>query len=348
MFDYKNILIVRTDRIGDVVLTTPVIKALRENYPESKISILVAPNTRELVNGNLCLDEVLLDDRKGEHKGLRGFLKLIKTLRQRDFDCALVLHTKKRTNLLCFLSNIPVRIGYKDNKFGFLLNRPIPDSRHKGEKHEAQYCLDVLKSIGIQYDNLDIDIPVKEEALRWVDQFRRGHDILEKDLLIAIHAGASDPAKQWPENRFAELIDALIERYHAKIIMIGAQDTCLITKKIITLLNNEAIDLSGKTTVGQLAALLMGCGLLVSNDSGPVHVAAGVGTPVVSIFTRNQPGINPERWKPLGEKSRVVSVSPFQSQDISFKKAQPMGIEYLELIPTKAVLEAVDAIFKLC
>ena len=348
MNDYKNILIVRTDRIGDVVLTTPAIKALREAYPGSKISILVAPATRDLVDGNICLDEVLVDDREGEHKGLRGFIKLIKSLRKEKFDCALLLHTKKRTNLTCFLSRIPVRIGYKNNKFGFLLNRPIPDVRYKGEKHEAQYCLDVLKEIGIECHDVDVDLPVKEDALRWVDQFRREHNISENDRLIAIHAGASDPAKRWPENRFAELVDALIGRYHAKIVMIGASDADSIIKRIISLAKNDAVNLAGKTTVGQLAGLLMGCGLLVSNDSGPVHVAVGVGTPVVSVFTRNQPGINPERWRPLGEKARVVSVLPSQNSDISFKKAQPKDIKFLELIPTKEVLEAVDSLFKLC
>ncbi|MCK5013728.1 MAG: lipopolysaccharide heptosyltransferase II [Candidatus Omnitrophica bacterium] len=348
MTDYKNILIVRTDRIGDVVLTTPAIKALREAYPNSKIAILVALATRDLVDGNICLDKVLVDDRDGEHKGLRGFIQLIRSIRKEKFDCAFVLHTKKRTNLTCFLSGIPVRIGYKNSKFGFLLNRPITDVRHKGEKHEAQYCLDVLKKIGIECADVDLDLPVKEDALCWVDQFRREHNISENDRLIAFHPGASDPAKRWPENRFAELADALIEQYQAKIVIIGASDTDSIAKRIISLSKNEAVNLAGKTSVGQLAGLLMGCDLLVSNDSGPVHVAAGVGTPVISIFTRNQAGINPERWGPLGEKSRVVSVLPVRSSGISFKKAQPRDIKYLELVPAKAVLEAVDSLFKLC
>jgi lipopolysaccharide heptosyltransferase II len=348
MNDYKNILIVRTDRIGDVVLTTPAIKAIREAYSDAKISILVAPATSDLVDGNICLDEVLIDDCGGEHKGLYGFIKLIKSLRQRKFDCALVLHTKKRTNLACFLSGIPVRIGYRNNKFGFLLNRPILDVRHKGEKHEAQYCLDVLKEIGIKCDDVTIDLPVKEDALRWVDQLRCEHNISEKDRLIAIHPGASDPAKRWPENRFAELVDALIDQYQAKIVIVGASDIDMIAKKIMSLSKNKMINLAGQTTVGQLAGLLMGCELLVSNDSGPVHVAVGVGTPVVSIFTRNQPGINPERWRPLGRRSKVISVTSAQSSSISFKKAQSKDIEYLELIPVKAVLEAVDSLFKLC
>ncbi len=348
MGDYKNILIVRTDRIGDVVLTGPTIKALREAYPNAKISILVAPATRDLVDGNMRLDEVLIDDRRGEHKDLMGFLKLIKMIRQKKFDCVFVLHTKKRTNLTCFLAGIPIRIGYKNNTFGFLLTRPIKDVRHRGEKHEAQYCLDVLSEVGITSEDLDIGLPVKEDALQWVDRFFVENNITESDQLIAIHVGASDPSKQWPENRFSELIDSLVNRYKAKMIMVGSLDLEDPAKRIILSVTGKVIDLTGRTTVGQLAAILMRSNMLISNDSGPVHVAAGVGTPVVSIFTRNQLGINPERWRPLGEKVRVVSVQPSQSSGISFKKAQQMDAKYLELIPTEAVLEAVDALYKLC
>jgi heptosyltransferase II len=348
MKNFGNILIVRTDRMGDVVLTTPAIKALREAYPDARISILVVPATRELVDSNMCLDEVLIDDHPGEHRGLLGFLKLVGTLRKKKFDCALVLHTKKRANLACFLAGIPVRIGYKNNKFGFLLNRPIVDVRYKGEKHEAQYCLDVLKEIGVTSQMLEVDLPVKEEALQWVDRIFAENHILETDRLIAIHPGASDPAKRWPVVKFAELANCLIERYRIKIVMIGASSSKDISKEIIASIKGVVIDLTGRTTVGQLAAILMRCEMLISNDSGPVHVAAGVGTPVVSIFTRNQPGINPERWKPLGDRAKVVSVRLSQSIGISFKKAQTMDAGYLELIPTEAVLEAVDSLYKLC
>ncbi len=334
--------------MGDVVLTTPAIKVLREAYPKAKISILVSPATRDLVDGNICLDEVLIDDRNGKHKNLGGFIALIKMLHHRQFDCALIFHTKKRTNVTCFLAGIPVRIGYKNNKFGFLLNRPIEDVRHRGEKHEAQYCLDILKEIGVTSDRCDIDLPVKESALRWVDQLCLEHGITSTDRLVAIHPGASDPAKRWPENRFIDFVNRLIEIHKVKVIVVGASNVIDIARTIISSAKVEIIDVTGKTTIGQLAALLMRCDLLVSNDSGPVHVAAGVGTPVVSIFTRHQPGINPERWGPIGEQARVVSVVPSQSSGFSFKKAQKPGSEYLELIPTEAVLEAVDSLFKLC
>ena len=345
--DYKNILIVRTDRIGDVALTIPSITALRQHYPSAKISILVAPLTRELVDGNSCLDEVIVDDREGEHKGF-GFLKLIQLLRHKRFDAAIIYHTKKRTNLTCFCAGIPIRIGYKNEKFGFLLNRPVVDTRQRGEKHEAQYCLDVLRELGIESNELDIHLPVGESSTQWMERFTKDQGIEKSEQLIAIHSGASDPSKQWSKDRFAELIDALIDRYSAKIIMIGDSRVSDEAKEMISVVSGTTIDATGQTTVGQLAALLVRCDLLVSNDSGPVHIAAGVGTPVVSIFTRNQPGINPQRWKPLGERSRVVSVKPSQTCDISFKKAGSKGAEYAERIAVTEVLEAVDALFKLC
>jgi len=345
--NYKNILIVRTDRIGDVVLTTPSITALRQHYPNAKISILVTPLTRELVEGNSCLDEVIIDDRKGEHKGY-GFFKLIRLIRRKRFDAAIIYHTKRRTNLACFLAGIPIRIGYKNKKFGFLLSHPIVDTRRKGEKHEAQYCLDVLKELEIESTDLNIYLPVSEESVVWAERFCKDYQIEKGDQLIAIHSGASDPSKQWSENHFAELIDSLIDHYSAKIVMIGSSKVSNGAKKIMSLTSGKIIDVTGKTTVGQLAALITRCNLLVSNDSGPVHVAAGVGTPVISIFTRNQPGINPERWKPLSEQSRVVSVTPSQNSDISFKKARSIDTKYMELIATTEVLEAVDSLFKLC
>jgi len=206
----------------------------------------------------------------------------------------------------------------------------------------------ILRRMYPQASFLSLDLPVKEEALRWVDQFRREHDIAPTDRLVAVHPGASDPAKRWPETRFAELIRILVDRYDTKVVLIGAPDVRGVSGKIEELVEHRIRNLTGQTTAGQLAGLLMQCDLLVSNDSGPVHVAAGVDTPVVSIFTRNQPGINPQRWGPLGEKSRVVSVSPSQSDGISFKKAQSVDAAYLELIPTEAVLEAVDSLFKLC
>lgn len=308
--NFHNILIVRTDRIGDVVLTTPAIKALRRAYPGARISILVTPSTYDLVNGNPYVDEILVDDRQGRHKGLFGFVRLVGDIRRKRFDLAIIFHTKRRYNSACYAAGIPCRLGYKNNKFGFLLNHPLKDTRHLGEKHEARYCLEVLKAVGIEAHDLDVFVPSQKKAEEWAEQWLREND-LRSDEIIVIHPGASDMSKCWPSANFARLMDRLSERYALKIVLIGSTQTVPVAAEILkqTRLASKFLDLTGKTSLGETVSLLRRARLLISNDSGPVHVAAGVGTYVISFFLRNLPGINAERWQPLGPKSFVLPKS---------------------------------------
>jgi heptosyltransferase-2 len=308
---FENILVVRTDRIGDVVLTTPAIKALRQSYPASRISVLVSSSNFDLINGNPYVDDILVDDRQGRHKGFIGFLRLVREIRVKKFDLAIIYHTKKRYNLACFAARTPFRLGYKNEKFGFLLTLPIKDIRPLGQKHEAEYCMDVLKAIGIENNELDVFVPTQKEAEDWVLQWIQENDLRPNDFIM-IHPGASDPAKCWPIVNFASLIDRLIERFGLRIVLIGSLQTVPLAADILQKIrsSSKVLNLTGKTSVAQMASLLRRARLLISNDSGPVHVAAGVGTSVISLFMRDQPGINPERWKPLGPKSFVLSNTP--------------------------------------
>jgi len=304
---FKNILIVRTDRIGDVVLTTPSIKALRQAFPGVRISILVTPATYDLVNGNPYVDEILKDDRLGGHKGLFGFLRLVREIRLKQFDLAIIFHTKRRYNLACYAAGIPCRLGYKNEKFGFLLTHPIKDIRALGEKHEAEYCMDVLKAIGIEKGDLDIFVPLQKEAEGWMVHWMQENN-LKSNEFIAVHPGASDPAKCWPAADFALLIDRLAERYALKIVLIGSSQTVSLAEDILRQARRQSqiLNLTGKTSLAQTVSLLRRARLLISNDSGPVHVAAGVGTSVISLFMRDQPGINAGRWRPLGPKGFIL------------------------------------------
>ncbi len=344
--EFKNILVIRTDRIGDVVLTTPSLKVLREAYPKARISLLAVEATRALVECNPYLDEIIYDNRNKKHRGLGGFLKLCALLKSKKYDLAIVFHTKKRTNLLCFLAQIPYRIGYKNNKFGFLLTHPIKDTRHQGDKHEVYYCLDLLKHLGVEYGSFEFNICVKEESEIWVKEYLANNNVSLNDRLIAIHPGASDPSRRWPPYFFAEVINKLMSQHPYKVVIIGATDIEGVAQKITSLTTHPIIDAIGQTNMSQLISLLKRSQLLISNDSGPVHIAEGVKTPVISIFTRNQPGINPGRWGPLSNRSRAISVP--EDTTISFAKARDIDPKYLELIKPQQVLEAVDAIFKLC
>ncbi len=301
MNKFDNILIVRTDRIGDVILTTPAIKALRKAYPMSRISILVAAPTQDLVRGNPYLDEILLDERTDQHKGLIGFLQLARDIRRRHFDAAFIFHTKRRYNLACFLAGVPVRIGYKNEKYGFLLTLAIKDIRSQGKKHEAQYCLDILKAVGIEASDLDFFVPTDKQAENWATHWLVSQG-LRSDEIIAVHAGSSDPAKCWPPQRFADLINSLQQRTNCKIVLIGSLQTQAVSLRITQMCSSAPPDLTGQTSLAQTVSLLRRCRLLISNDSGPVHIASGVGIGVISLFMRDQPGINPERWRPLSDK----------------------------------------------
>ena len=304
MKDYQNILLIRTDRVGDVVLTTPAIAALRADFPAAHIAMLVSPETREIVDGNPHLNEVIVDDKKGKHGGL-GFFALVSLLRSKKFDLAVVFHTKKRTNLLCFLAGIPERLGYKNNKFGFLLTKPLVDVRIEGDRHEAQYCVDVLKPLGIEASAFRPFVPLTGECRKWVAGIFDKNKISPLDVVVAVHPGASCISKRWMPERFSEVINALSGR-PAKVVLVGGPENAAIASQIKSSLKVPILDLTGKTTIGQLAAVLAKCRLLISNDSGPVHVAVAVGTPVVSIFGRNQKGLSPTRWRPLGAKDIVL------------------------------------------
>jgi len=325
---FQNILIVRTDRIGDVVLTTPTIKAISQTYPGARITLLVAPSTFDLVNGNPYLDEIIVDDRLGPHKGLFGFLRLCREIRLRNFDLAIIFHTKRRYNLAMYTAGIPCRLGYKNNKFGSLLTHPLKDTRHLGTKHEAEYCMDVLKIIGIEKTDLNVFVPLQKDAEDWMLHWMQENN-LKPNELIAIHPDASDSSKCWSTANFAQLMDRLAEQHASKIVLIGSAKTMPLAGEILrqTCIPSQFLNLTGKTSLAQMISLLRHSRLLISNDSGPVHVAAGVGTSVISLFLRNLPGINAERWQPLGPKSFILCNTP-----------TPFSVDH--------VLELTDQIFK--
>jgi lipopolysaccharide heptosyltransferase II len=346
MNDFKNILIIRTDRIGDVVCSTPAIKALRDHFPQAKISILVSSKTKDIVYGNPYLDEVIEEDRSKKHKGFWGTLKLILFLRRKKFDLAIVYHTKRRTNWMAFCAGIPRRLGYKNNKLGYLLTDPVKDERHLGKIHEAEYCLKLLEHIGVKQTSLDFFVSVNEQAQDWLKRFLINHRITPQERLIIIHPGASDPARCWPHEQFAELVERIAKSYPSRFVLIGDNKITSIWEKLIDRHSLSIINLLGQTRLAELISLMKRANLLVSNDSGPVHLASGLQTPVVAIFIRNQPGINPERWRPFGDFAKVVSVAP--DLNISFKKAGEIKGQSVETITTQQVFDAVDAILKSC
>ncbi|MCM8795940.1 MAG: lipopolysaccharide heptosyltransferase II [Candidatus Omnitrophica bacterium] len=340
---YKRILIVRTDRIGDVLLSTPVIKAMRDAYPEAYIAMMVSPYTKEILEGNPYLDEVIVYDKETTHKGWFSSIRFTQQLKKKGFNLAIILHPTNRVHLISFFARIKRRIGY-DRKLSFLLTDRIRHTKQLGERHELEYNLDLVRYLGIEPKDKCLFMPIKSESENWIEALLKKESINKTDKLLAIHPGASCPSKIWPSERFARVCDRLIEKYNFKVLIIAAGKDIEIADKVIKNMHHPVINLAGMTSISQLASLLKRCHLFISNDSGPVHIASAVGTPVISIFGRSQKGLSPLRWGPLGKRNKILhkEIGCLECLAHNCKK----DFLCLKAISVEDVLDCVDQIMK--
>ncbi len=291
--------------MGDVLLTTPAIKAVRDAYPNAYIAVMVRPYADDIVNGNPYLDEVILYDKEGKHKGIIGNLLFILRLKKKRFDLAINFHPTNRSNIIPFLAGIPSRVGY-DKKGGIFLTKRLKDNKHLGQKHEIDYNLDLLRAVGIVAKDRQLYMPVKAEDEKIIDRFFILNDLGKNETIVALHPCASCPSKRWPAYRFGRVADELMDKHKVKIVIIGDSSSAKTVKEVETGMLRQPIILSEEHSLGEVAALLKRCKLFISNDSGPVHIAVAVGTPTISIFGRLDPGLSPQRWGPVGPNDIVI------------------------------------------
>lgn len=293
-------LITRTDRIGDLVLSTPVFLAVRRQWPDAWIAALTFTENRQILEGNPHLDEVILYDKKGVERSWFGNWMFARKLAAKKFDVVIHLHATNRMHLVTWLAGIPVRVGW-DRRLPWALTHVLPYVKKEGKKHEAAYNFELLQFFDIAMPaKLETFFPVTERWALSLDELLRQMDVPSDKPWIVLSPGASDPAKVWPTEGFAGVTDALARRYDAVFLAIGARQDRSFVQKLCSQARTPVFDLSGRLSLGMLGVLFQRSALLISNDSGPVHMAQAVGTPVVSIFVRTQPGLNPERWKPIG------------------------------------------------
>lgn len=304
---FKKILVIRTDRIGDVLLSTPVLFNLRKAFPQAHLAIMVTPYARDIVYGNPNINEVIIYDKRGLHKGWFATIEFAIAVAKKRFDLALVLHPTNRAHIVSFLAGIKHRIGY-DKKFSFLLTYKLPDNKFKGKKHERDYALDLLIHLGLDVEKVMPFMPIRQDSEVQVERLFKVEGIdVSRDKLVAIHPGASCPSKRWPIDYFAKTARTLIKEKTVKIAIIGASENAQTARRLAGLIDSSSvIDFTGRTSVSQLASVLKRSNLFISNDSGPVHIASSLNTPVIAIFGRNQRGLSPKRWGPLGQRDRIV------------------------------------------
>ncbi len=303
----QRILFVRTDRLGDTLLSTPGLRALRASYPQAWISVLTSPTGLPAVENNPDAQDILVYDKRASWL---DHWRLLRRLRAMRFDAAVIAHCNNAVNWLAFLAGIPRRIGHA-RKAGFLLTQPLPNVKALGHKHEADHVLDLVKEAcgeafvapPTRRPVFIVQKPEKDFAALMLKKMGiSGHK-----KLIAVHAGSSAPSKRWPSRYFSELIGKLALHGDWQVLLVGGADEMDLSAGIIPAgTEKRIVDFTGLLNVPELAAMLERCALFISNDSGPVHLAAAVGTPIVAIFGRNRPGLGPKSWGPLGDRDMVL------------------------------------------
>jgi heptosyltransferase II len=309
-----KILIRATNWVGDAIMALPSLRAVRSKFPDSPISILARPDVASIYRDQEICDELIAYDPMGEHRGGRGRQRLLSALSSRQFDIALLLQNAFEAAWLAWRARIPNRIGYARDGRSFLLSTPIRVPR-PGEipPHERFYYLELLRRAGW----LDALPPVDHITLQVSASARRhaGGTLLESGARpnarrIAIAAGASyGSAKCWPPERFAEWANRFLERNDADVILFGTSSEVPVSSAIIARMHRRPTDLTGKTNIAELPALLSQCHLFLGNDSGAMHVAAAVGLPVVAIFGPT----DPLGTAPVTPRCTIVQDKPYCS-----------------------------------
>lgn len=289
-----KILIRATNWVGDAIMALPAIRAVRKKFPQATVSILARPYVLDIYRDQEIADELIAYDWIGAHKSLGGRLKLAEELRSKRFDVALLLQNAFDAAWLVWRAKIPERIGYARDGRSWLLTKAMPVPK-AGEipAHEKFYYLELLRRVGWieQIPEVEwISLAVSQEKRDRAENLLAAAGSKTGRMRIAVGAGASyGSAKCWPPERFAEALNRLALERDCDVVLVGTIGEAAVSNAIIGGLKKSAIDLTGKTAIADLPALLSRCSLFIGNDSGAMHVAGAVGLPIVAVFGPTDP-----------------------------------------------------------
>jgi heptosyltransferase-2 len=324
-------LVVRNDRFGEFLLNIPAIRALKETFPQAKLTVAVNPLVKELVDAVECVDQVVVWDESFR-----------KSLRKQKFDLCVILNPTKEAHWAAFRAGIPIRLGY-DRKWGCLLTHRLKDTKHIGNRHEVECNLELVGLVGAKIQDKAIGLAQEGSALPRAFRPRSllpVPDNAKYEFLqgvVAIHPFTSDPVKLWPQGRFMELAQRITKELKLKVVLVGKIEiensrdwprpdglgtssgiAPSVASSPAAFRNDGIINMINKTSLVELAALLKRCSLLITCDSGPMHLACAVGTPVIALFRNDLPGKTAHRWGPWGKGHIVIEKSNLK--DISVEE----------------------------
>ncbi len=302
----RTILVIRLDHVGDVLLSTAVPKAIKENYSHSRVIFLVSSWSAPLLENNPFIDEIITYDapwfakkRYKKNADVHGFFGLVRVLRGKEIELAIALRGDLRENILMFLSGIKNRVGYGVTGGGFLLTKEVP---YQKGVHESAHQGDMLSALGMHHAFLESKLYFSETETLKIDQRLDRLGIQKNDKFICLLVGAGSRAKEWPIENVNLFLDELANKFSAyKVLIVGA--SLRLSEQLRNMNNRRFLNLIGETSLRELCLMIRRASLFVGPDSGPTHIAAVLGIPSIFLYS----GTNDfERWKPLNENALVL------------------------------------------
>jgi heptosyltransferase-2 len=300
----RRILVRQVNWVGDAVLTLPALEALDRRFPLAEMALLARPWVAGLFAGHPAVDRIIDYRSEDAHWGIRGRWRLAAALKEERFDLAVLFPNSMEAAVIPWLAGIPRRIGHPTDGRRCLLTHVVSTESAAG-RHQVEWYLAVVRALGAN-GTQTVRLPVTEAVRRRSGELLRQYGIAPAGLLVALNPGSAyGNAKRWPADRFAAVADRLVESRGATILLIGSEGERPVLDTVAAQMRRPAVNLGGRTDLSALVGVLERVDLLISNDTGAMHVAVAVGTPVLAIFGPT----DAVATGPLGRSARVVCAS---------------------------------------
>lgn len=306
MNDKRKILIIRTDRIGDVVLTLPLAKIIKQYISNASITFLVRDYTESLPRNNKYIDSTLVLPVKNNRI---NYFKLVSLLKNESFDTAVIVYPRLRISLAVWFSGIRQRIGSGYRLFSFLFTHKIYEHRRSGDKHELEYNLSLLAPLGIkkiEKSSVSFDIQTNSKSEQKIDSLLQELNVPVDKKLIIVHPGSGGSSIDLPISSFIKLTGLLARELEYSILITGSEVEKTTCEKFM--IDKNTYNLAGKLNLEELTALINRSNLLIANSTGPIHIAAALNKPVVGFYPKIKE-CSVERWGPYTHNRLIFSPS---------------------------------------
>lgn len=332
----RRVLIRGTNWVGDALMTTPAVAAIRHNFPNARISMLVVPWVLDLFIHNPHIDEVIPYFREGRHKGFQGKLALVRELKERKFDLSILLQNAFEAALLTWGASIPRRVGYNTDLRGPLLTQAVALRPEYKKMHQTEYYLAMIRDLGLEVSDLDMVLPVPEEYNSKIIQRLKEYGFEGSPLIVLAPGATYGSAKMWPGKRFSLLAAEVVRHWGARLIILGSGQEKGVGNDIVRSVGRDAaVNLCGATSLLEAAAWIRQATLVISNDSGLMHMAAALSKPQLAIF-------GPTDRSTTGPRNnRAVIISHETACAPCLKVRCPIDHRCMESITVEEVFEGV-------